>query len=396
MRSILASILLLCLALLPGRAAAPDVVPRSPRAGFVGVDGTQFVLDGKPFRVAGVNNHYLTYGSDQEVLRMLDDAVALGANTVRTFLQPVIGSIDGTVPTIWDFQSKSETSNLGVNGRYMLYWDPTRGGMAINWGENGIGRFDMLVAEAKKRNLRLIVAFLDFWAFTGGAQQMRAWYGSDDKHRFFFEDPRTRADYRRWVREIVEHVNPHTGLAYRDEPTIMAWNLMNEPEAKPERLQESWISDMAAYVRSIAPNQLITSGQANVVNRLSDVADPHLDFAVWHGYPLYYRLTPAQFDDRIRDFCALGQQQNKPVLLEEFGYARSHPDQAQVYANWLRTIRDTPGCAGWLIWRLVSRQDHGGYPKDEHDQFDIHNDGGSTWDVLRKAATERHQGADAK
>lgn len=47
--------------------------------------GTNFALDGRPFFVTGVNNHYLTYRSQAEVTRVLDDAVAMGANVVRTF-----------------------------------------------------------------------------------------------------------------------------------------------------------------------------------------------------------------------------------------------------------------------------------------------------------------------
>jgi mannan endo-1,4-beta-mannosidase len=43
-------------------------------------------------------------------------------------------------------------------------------------------------------------------------------------------------------------------------------------------------------------------------------------------------------------------------------------------------------CAGWLVWRLVSPQDDGQYPKDEFDQFDVHHDDGETWQVLSNAA----------
>jgi hypothetical protein len=47
-----------------------------------------------------------------------------------------------------------------------------------------------------------------------------------------------------------------------------------------------------------------------------------------------------------------------------------------------------PKCAGWLVWRLVSRQDSGHYPVDEDDQFDIRNDGTSIWNVLKSATVE--------
>lgn len=60
-------------------------------------------------------------------------------------------------------------------------------------------KIDFLIAEAAKRHLMLILTFLDFWSYTGGAQQMRAWYGSEDKNSFFFSDKRTINDYKTWV-----------------------------------------------------------------------------------------------------------------------------------------------------------------------------------------------------
>jgi mannan endo-1,4-beta-mannosidase len=357
-----------------------------PATAFVSTSGTDFTVDGKTFFVTGVNNHYLPYGSHDEVTRVLDDAVAMGANVVRTFLQPVIGSLDGSVPTIWDWRSRAVAGELGVAGTYLLYWDPQKGGMAINDGADGMQKIDFLLAEAGKRHLRLIIALLDFWAYTGGVQQMRAWYGSADKATFFFEDPRTKRDYRTWTEHVVHRINPLTGLAYRDDPTIMAWELMNEGNAKPESLRLAWTAEMSAYVKSLDPNHLVTSGHANVTDKIPDLTIPTLDFGTWHGYPLFYKLTPAQFNDTITEFCGLAARAKKPVLLEEFGYARSNRDSTEAYAMWLDTLTSDRNCAGWMVWRLVSLQDSGRYPVDVVEQFDIHNDGGWLWNVF-KAAT---------
>jgi mannan endo-1,4-beta-mannosidase len=81
---------------------------------------------------------------------------------------------------------------------------------------------------------------------------------------------------------------------------------------------------------------------------------------------------------------------DRPVLLEEFGYALSNrnPDQAAAYSGWLDTIRNDPNCSGWIVWRLVSRQENGEYPVDTYEQFDVHNDGGPTWMALSKAARQ--------
>jgi mannan endo-1,4-beta-mannosidase len=376
----------LLLALLLAPAAAAGSRSDTP---FIKASGAMFTLEGEPFFVTGVNNHYLTYASSNEVIRVLDDAVAMGANVVRVVLQPVIGSRDGKVPTIWDWRNPTaDAGNLGVNGAVLLYWDTEKSAMAVNEGPNGMQKVDFLIAEAGKRHLRLIVAFLDFWDFTGGAQQMRAWYGSSDKSTFFFSDPRTKRDYKTWVAYVVRRINPLTGLAYRDDPTIMAWELMNEGNASSESLRLDWTAEMSAYVKSLDANHLISSGNANAIGgpRLADIAIPTIDFGTWHGYPLYYGVTVNQFDKIITEFCQIASRVEKPVLLEEFGYARSNRDSAEAYAGWLDTLARDPDCSGWLVWRLVSLQDHGRYPVDEHDQFDVHNDASPIWNAL-KAAT---------
>jgi mannan endo-1,4-beta-mannosidase len=380
-------LLVLLFALLPAASVADD--SRAPS--FIETSGTDFTLDGRRFFVTGVNNHYVTFGSQDEVTRVLDDARAMGANVVRIFLQPVIGSLDGSVATIWNWRKIGDASGLAVNGTYLLHWDPRKHAMAVNDGANGMQKVDFVIAEARKRGLRLIIAFLDFWAYTGGAQQMRACYGSRDQSRFFFQDPRTKQDYRAWVSHVVQRVNTVTGLVYRDDPTIMAWELMNEGNARPESLRLAWTAEMSAYVKSLDPNHLVSSGHANVLERLSDLSIPSLDFGTWHGYPLYYKLTARQFNDMISEFCRLAVRAKKPVLLEEFGYARSNRDSAEAYALWLDTLVRDPNCAGWMVWVLVSRQDSGRFPVDEHDQFDIRNDGSAIWNILKAAAARAAQ-----
>lgn len=359
---------------------------------FVRTSGDQFVLNGAPFRVAGVNNHYLPWGSQQEVTRVLDAAVAMHANVVRTILGPVIGAPDNSVATIWDFHNDQTDSNdLNVHGMYLLYWDPATRSMAVNVGANGMQKIDFLIAEAAKRHLRLILTFVDNWSFAGGAQQMQAWYGSRDETTFFFTDPRTMRDYMTWVKFVIERRNTITGRIYRDDPTIMAWELINEPQA-PLDIRDPWIVTMSRYVKTLDHNHLVTTGEA--LPNGGDFRIPSVDFLTWHGYPIYDGVSPQRLNSIINQSCATAKTNGKPVLLEEFGFARSNrdPDQAQTYKMWLETLRNDPDCAGWLVWRLVARQDDGAYPPDTHDQFDVHRDGGATWQVLAsEAAAEEAQ-----
>ena len=355
-------------------------------ANFVARQGGGFVLKGKPFRVAGVNNHYLTYGSEAEVLRVLDDAVAMHANVVRIFVSPIIGSPDGRVPTVFDWKSDHDSSNLGVHGVAMASFDPDKKEMRINEGADGLQKLDFVLAAAARRKLRLIVAFVDFWGYTGGARQFSAWYGDlKEDYRFFAEDPRTKADYKKFVQAIVTRRNSLSGVAYKDDPAIFAWELMNDPDIHPEPLFMAWTSEMARYVKSLDPHHLLASGQGSNDYKMQELQEPEIDFGTWHGYPYWMKIPPEQFGEKITQYCAIGAAFDKPVLLEEFGLARSVAGQADHYRDWLSRIEGDSHCAGWLVWRLVARQDSGQYPED-HDQFDIHNDGSPTWRVLADSA----------
>jgi mannan endo-1,4-beta-mannosidase len=74
--------------------------------------------------------------------------------------------------------------------------------------------------------------------------------------------------YQDHVKFIVNRVNSVNGRVYKNDPTILAWNLVNEPRCETwvdtnsdcvERL-DSWFADMAEYVRSLDPNHLVTTG----------------------------------------------------------------------------------------------------------------------------------------
>ncbi|HET6391062.1 glycoside hydrolase 5 family protein [Hyphomicrobium sp.] len=346
------------------------------------------MLKGEPLFVAGVNNHYLPFGSPAEVTRVLDDAVAMNANVVRTFIQPVIGSLDGTTPTIWNWRSTADSSNLNVHGVVMMAWDPIRARMVVNDGPDGLQRIDFLLDEARKRGLKVILAFLDFWSYTGGAQQMRAWYGSDDEYSFFAKDPRTIADYKRWVKTVITRVNSINGVSYAADPTIFSWELMNEPDIHPAPLLATWLNEMAVYVKSLDRNHLLASGHSNPTGEFPDMAISKIDFGTWHGYPRFNGITPEQMTDRISAFCSMSVAFNKPVLLEEFGWSKAHANQLDVYGSWMQALYNSD-CAGWVVWRLVSRQDSGLFPADPVDGFDIHNDGGQLWTLMQSAAKKQ-------
>jgi mannan endo-1,4-beta-mannosidase len=377
---------------------------------FVRTDGTRFVLGRQPFRVAGANTHYLGWASRAEVDDVLTTAQRMGLNVVRSIMSCVIGSLDGTTRrSVWNWGSTEDSSNMGVHGVHLLYWDTRRGTWAWNDSSvNGLGRWDYVIHRAGQLGLRLNISLLDYWQWAGGAQQIVAWLvpgynpQSDPRRRtLFFANPQARSIYKQWVAHVLNRVNGITGVRYRDDPTIFAWDLMNEPQidngardAAGVPLARSWLAEMAAHVRSIDPNHLVTAGDEGFFDR-SGVLDagaelrlPGLHFGSWHLYPDYHRVSPAQAIDLARRHAATAVAAGKPVLLQEFGYGFQHGDQPDVYRAWLRALTDDPNCAGWAFWRLVGRTQPpptrrfpeaesdrlAGFPSDNGERFDIIDD----------------------
>ena len=158
-----------------------------------------------------------------------------------------------------------------------------------------------------------------------------------------------------------------TGVLYRDDPTIFAWELMNEstvttPEGMAAR--RAWIAEMAGLLRARDPNHLISPGLLGydtIAERQEWVRVmqlPLVDYCDAHLYPQdnYYKLRGrTQIERAVDDVAQLARfVVKKPLIFGEFGF-RAHPPtwEGQHRAGWfdvfLRRVFDD-GAAGALVW----------------------------------------------
>src|SRR5690625_5843239 len=75
---------------------------------------------------------------------------------------------------------------------------------------------------------------------------------------FFLNHPDTQQWFKDYISMLLNRVNTATGIAYKDEPAIFAWQIMNEgrnPGEDPMILR-NWYAGMARYIKSIAPNHM--------------------------------------------------------------------------------------------------------------------------------------------
>ena len=79
----------------------------------------------------------------------------------------------------------------------------------------------------------------------------------------FFSSPACRQLYRNYATTLLSRVNTITGVPYRDDPTIFAWELINEPRVPQDwsgDTLQSWIAEVSAHIKSIDPAHLLTTG----------------------------------------------------------------------------------------------------------------------------------------
>jgi mannan endo-1,4-beta-mannosidase len=338
-----------------------------------------FVLDGKPFRVAGANSAVATSSIDVfRVESALSEAAAMGVRVVRLWGASEIGSLDGAVATLG--------APEGLRPYYQ-YWDAANGRPAYNDGPDGIQVLDHAVAIAKQSGIRLVISLVDNWSwYWGGADQYVLWYAKS-LHGDFYTDPSIRRAYKDWISHLLNHVNAETGLRYADDPTIMAWELGNEVTCYGDggvewqgsacrgSDVESWVADVSAYVRSLDSRHLIAIGDVGFFAGKADAAMgypysasnepdfaktillPNIDYGTYHAYPHDFQngtLPPTEWGKRfIQDHIAEAKTAGKPAVLEEFGARDPALLQAALDA-WLMEMSTTDG-GGFMFYQVGAR-----------------------------------------
>ncbi|KAH9711312.1 Mannan endo-1,4-beta-mannosidase 7 [Citrus sinensis] len=264
-----------------------------------------------------------------------------------------------------------------------------------SYNEQMFKGLDFVIAEARKYGIKLILSLANNYDSFGGKKQYVNWarsqgqfLTSDDD---FFRNPVVKGYYKNLIKTVLNRYNTFTGIHYKDDPTIMAWELMNEPRCTSDpsgRTIQAWITEMASYVKSIDRNHLLEAGlegfygqstpQRKRVNPNLDIGTdfvannliPGIDFATVHSYPDQWLSSSNDrdqlsflnnwLDTHIQDAQHILR---KPILLAEFGKSRKDPGYSTyqrdvmfntVYYKIYSSAKRGGAAAGGLFWQLLT------------------------------------------
>jgi mannan endo-1,4-beta-mannosidase len=290
-------------------------------------DGQLFQKD-KPFRFISFNIPNLTYTEDNMEFERPSNFRLPSAFEIDDALA-TIQQMGGRVARIYVL-SVQKTNDPPDVPRHILGPDKLN--------EEAMVVLDQALETANRRGIRLIIPFIDQASWWGGIETYAGFRGKTKAE--FFTDEQVKADYKRLVSIVINRVNTRTGVAYKDDKAVLAWELGNE--LKPP---VAWIREMAPYIKQLDTNHLVAE------SFFTDPDNPGVDIVQDH----LYQGDPEAMIKVVHE--SLKRAAGKKVyMIGEFGF---------ISTEGMRAIMDTtiqePAITGALVWSLRFHNQDGGY-----------------------------------
>lgn len=306
----------------------------------VNADG-QFVRDGKPYYFVGTNFWYGAIlgsegegGNRERLHKELDFLKSIGINNLR-----VLVGADGEN----GIKTRVEPSLQVAPG---VYNDTILAGL------------DYFMNELRERDMTAALYLNNSWEWSGGYSVYLQWSGHGDAVvpavdgwpaymeyvKQFPQSDSAKALFANHVNYIVSRTNRYNQIKYVDDPTIMSWQIGNEPRAFSDENKEPfarWMADVAAQIKSLDPNHMVSSGSEGSWGCEMDMnlfekihADPNINYLNIHIWPYNWswvkadslkELLPRAKENTkkyIDDHMVIARKYSKPIVLEEFGFPR--------------------------------------------------------------------------
>lgn len=382
---------------------------------YVTRSGSEFRYEGRRFRFIGFNFYPFLVDnySSANMHAYMSAAAARGVKVIRT----------------WCFDAGKPPSNTAGNFRY-------ESGGVLNWREASFIKLDTLLDVARQYGLKLYLCLADNTTNYDTKATYVGWantvYSSGLSTSFpqtgFFDSDDCRTIYKQFIDKLVNRVNTINGRTYKNDDT---WNLIDlgnelrydvfDAEGGTQNSTNStniikvldWMDEMSTYVKSVAPNLLVSvggaehtwqwvngdtvsngSGYGRDYGKEADLTN--VDFIDVHCYPnqggselLKYgqrlgypnAISGDGFRAQLRDYVTVAKAKSKPAVMGEVGFVAENPGSNIYFPLNPRTNGLTEICNEWfksdgdglLIW-------HGGLATESYN-IDFDATGGEFLDT---------------
>ncbi|KAG2132512.1 glycoside hydrolase family 5 protein [Suillus bovinus] len=238
-------------------AAIPSrTIDKRASSPYVSTNGPDFVVNGSSLKYIGTNAYWLpTLNTNEDIWNTLANISALGIKVVR----------------LWAF---NDVDTIPVNGTWFQLIQ--NGTVSVNAGPNGLQKLDTIIQMAEQHGLYIILSLTNNWNpvplqnDTLPRNYLSNNYGGMDSyvrqfglqtHDEFYTNSSVLTSFMNYTTQVVSR--------YVNSASVFSYELANDARcnstlpASPTCTTETitaWHATVAAHIRSIDPNHLISSG----------------------------------------------------------------------------------------------------------------------------------------
>jgi mannan endo-1,4-beta-mannosidase len=335
-------------------AAGLGAAQTSDNDEFVQRNGTKLTLGGANFRYSGPNIEWLgieAYGPDDslgprypshlEVDDVLDTAKMMGARVVR---------------------SQTMGDSVGCD----LCLEPKAG----VFNPEAFKTMDYSIKAAHERGLRLIISLVGDCSNCemAGEGEYLFWKGKRD-FKLFFTDPEVIKEFEEHIRALLDHKNVFTGIAYKDDPTILAWencNVCGIFVASSGNLEPylRWIDTIGSFVKSIDKKHLYEDNSGLFLFDQKALEATTTDIVTAEYYPHWDALFGGGAKTSAGTFskhAAIVIAKGKVYVACEYGWDVTDWPTRSDFQKVLSALESDPNISGDGFWALQAHADKFGW-----------------------------------
>ncbi len=178
----------------------------------------------------------------------------------------------------------------------------------------------------------------------------------------FYSDRQVGWDFDQFIRDWLEHVNPLTGVAFKDDPALSIVQVGNELWTAAQDAP-GWVAERAALIKSISPSTLVMDSGADGLDvEAMAWRSPHVDILETHPYSMF----GADDVTRMAQFAAA---QNKAFAVGEYPWSKA---EAPAVERAVRRSRNVFTSALWSLQNGCDRHNAGAAYGGDDVSFRLH------------------------
>lgn len=178
-------------------------------------------------------------------------------------------------------------ARLGLDAYRVHVWDreisDPDGNLVVN---DHVRKFDYLLAKLEERGIKIILTPLQFGdaAYPEAGEPLNG-FSSKYGKQGCLENRESWPLQERYLAQFVSHVNPRTGIAYKDDPDIIAFEICNEPGHWEYAPTVEYINRMTKAIRDTGCGKPLLYNMSHGMPVFAAYLDANVQGGTFQWYP---------------------------------------------------------------------------------------------------------------